>query len=452
MLVDALKRYEAAFAAPVFYQAKLELPAAVVEVCPSVLPPLRSDAPTLVVGRMKAALKQIEFTVTGVQPGRKAEITVPATQTVLAPSLDNFFLATMIDQWSKAKEYPAILRADRALGNAYENTRLEYQDTLESAQMALEKGQLAAAGKLFARAQVYSPADTEAAAGLDIVKRLQDGTLTRDALKKEFAKRNPKVDQVKVVNGKPQFVKVAAADAQPDGKAPAVGVVKAPKDVLGPEDLIKEHRDRQAVEEQKVSNTVDDLIRQAQRRLRDDPDGTLEALRAMLNRVKDHPDLGGQVRDKLASRLQSAYGNAAKEVQVIKLRKQDEGKTASVVQANLTAEQERKTFVDRVESQFRVYKGLMNLGRFEEKTKAAILESMVKIQDEARLKGMPVPRATKAMYDIVLADYPLQRVQSLIRQREDKVLAVLMQVEKSHIPYPDEPGIYFPPLKMWKAC
>ena len=53
-LVDALKRYEKAFAGAVLYNAKLQLPAEMTEVCPSVLPPLRADSPTLVVGRMKA--------------------------------------------------------------------------------------------------------------------------------------------------------------------------------------------------------------------------------------------------------------------------------------------------------------------------------------------------------------------------------------------------------------
>src|SRR5260370_35843123 len=76
---------------------------------------------------------------------------------------------------------------------------------------------------------------------------------------------------------------------------------------------------------------------------------------------------------------------------------------------------------------------------------------MLQIRAEARQKGMPVPMATKAMYDIALAAYPLQKHNSLIRQREEKWLSILMQVEKSHIPYADEPPMNFPPLAPWKA-
>src|SRR5205807_1015778 len=56
-LTDALDRYEAAFAGTILYAPQLHLPAEVVtaEVLPTVLPPLRSDAPTLLVGKMKPA-------------------------------------------------------------------------------------------------------------------------------------------------------------------------------------------------------------------------------------------------------------------------------------------------------------------------------------------------------------------------------------------------------------
>jgi hypothetical protein len=52
-LPEALKRYEEAFAGSVLYSVKLQVPVEMTDVCPAVLPPLRSDSPTLVVGRLK---------------------------------------------------------------------------------------------------------------------------------------------------------------------------------------------------------------------------------------------------------------------------------------------------------------------------------------------------------------------------------------------------------------
>jgi hypothetical protein len=455
-LPDALKRYEEAFAGSVLYAPELQLPADMTGVCPAVLPPLRSDSPTLVVGRMKKVPKQIELTISGTMASRKGKITVRSSETVQPPDLDNYFMVSMIDQWSKARDYPAVLRADRALACTFEQTRLQHMEYLESAQLALEDYKIEAAGRLFQQARQLAPHDAQADAGIKIVDRLKDGSLTKDMIRKQLDKRSGKADQLRIVDGKPRWDKadlvlLAQKDAKdelpPEQKPP----VDAKKSGIAQEDLLKEHRERQAIEEQKIASAVDDAIRQARGNLATDPDGTLDLLKNLLSRVKDHPDLGGRVRDALTTRLQTALRDSATDVQRLKLKKQDQNVAAAVSERNLTREQERRSFEDRVDAQFRIYKNLMTTARFEEKTRNEILQAMVQIQDEARMKGLRVPMATKAMYDIALAAYPLQKHNSLIRQREEKWLAILMQIEKSHIPYPDEPPIHFPPLATWKA-
>jgi len=449
-LVDALDRYKTAFNGQILYDAKIELPAEFTNVCPSDLPPLRNDSPTLVVGRLAKNVKEVSHTITGVQAGRKGEITVTATQKVLPPNLDNFFLVGMIDQWAKAKEYPAVLQANRALAISYEDTRLAHQNMSDEASLALEQGNNGAARKIFEQIRRLSPDDTGAKTGLNLIDKLENGTLTRKALQDQFKKRTNKGDELRVIDGKPQWVKVNLLDAQPGEKAPAGGGAKQPGGIGG-DNLIQEFRDRQAVEEQKFTTGVEDAIRRARRDLTADPDGNLDNLRTWLNRVKDHPDLGAKTRDALATRLQTALRDSSKEVALIKLRKNQENDGASRVQASLTAEQERKTFVERIESQYRVYKDLMKVARFEERTKAAIIEAMVAIQADARLKGMDVPVSAAAAYGIALAGHPVQQYQSLVRLREERWLAAMMGVEKSHMPYPDEPRVNFPPLATWKA-
>jgi hypothetical protein len=70
--------------------------------------------------------------------------------------------------------------------------------------------------------------------------------------------------------------------------------------------LLQEHRERISIEEAKLAQSVAETIRKAQRVVRVDPDGAIEALRSLQNRVKDHPDVSSDVREKLVSRLQSA--------------------------------------------------------------------------------------------------------------------------------------------------
>ena len=299
-----------------------------------------------------------------------------------------------------------------------------------------------------------SPNDAQAAAGIKIVDRLKDGSLTKESLRKELNKRGNKVDELKTVDGKARWTRgvdlavLAKAELQPEPKKLGVDPVDPG---IAPDDLLKENRNRLAIEEQKIANTVDDAIRMARRNLASDPDGTLDMLKNLYTRVNDHADLSRPTRKALASRLQAALAVSATEAKTLKIKRLEQNIAATVAQSNLIKEQERKSFEDRVNAQFRVYKNLMNQARFEENTKREILLAMVNIQDEARLNGRSVPVAAKAMYDIALAALPLQTHNTLVRKREQNWLSLMMGIEKAHIPYPDEPYIHFPPLVTWKA-
>src|SRR5207248_364877 len=111
---------------------------------------------------------------------------------------------------------------------------------------------------------------------------LGDGAVAKDTIRKQLKE----VKVVKLVDGKQQWVKVDFVALAQEEKAPAVKQPD-PKVGLGPENLLKEHRDRQAIEEQKIANAVDDAIRQARRNLDADPEGTLDLLKNLRSRVQD---------------------------------------------------------------------------------------------------------------------------------------------------------------------
>src|SRR5262249_35702837 len=148
-----------ALAQPILYPSKLELPAEVVEFYPTKLPPLRGDAPTLLIGRMKET-KSISYTVTGNLGGK--EVVVKGTETVNKHEADNYFLISMLAQWKNAAAQPALIRADRALVFAYENSRMTRDQLLTAAQMALSDNKLDVAGLLYQKVQKLNPPDVEA--------------------------------------------------------------------------------------------------------------------------------------------------------------------------------------------------------------------------------------------------------------------------------------------------
>ena len=65
-------------------------------------------------------------------------------------------------------------------------------------------------------------------------------------------------------------------------------------------------------------------------------------------------------------------------------------------------------------------------------------------------KGLPVPPQATASYIIGQQATQLREWNELVRIRQDRFLLTMMQTEKSHIPYPDEPPVHFPPATVWR--
>src|SRR5207244_6488637 len=90
-------------------------------------------------------------------------------------------------------------------------------------------------------------------------------------------------------------------------------------------------------------------------------------------------------------------------------------------------------------ARMQVFKNLMDQARYED----AYQQALAMTQD-AVIRGLPVPVAVTAAYYEGLARYNLTEVQELKRIRQERYLATMLQVEKSHVPFPDEPPVSFP--------
>jgi tetratricopeptide (TPR) repeat protein len=450
-LADALKRYQEAFAGAILYEPRFtKLPATVGETFPRQLPPLRGDCPTLVVGRLKDIGKSFDFDLTGIPAGQTAEITVAGTEELKAPDLDNYFLFGLAEQWRQAKEQPALLRADRALTFAHEQTKLQHQELLLSAEVAVENSQLEAAGRLFERVRQLAPHDGEAKAGLRVIEKLKSGALTKDALRAQLDRHRHLAETLDKVGGKVHVRKldlVQLAQLEREEKAPA----KAAPAAVEREDLLQAQRDRIILEEQRLSQLAEEALRQARRDLTETPEAALDVLRGALERVRENPDLREATRDALTARLQASLRATAAQARLGALRLQQRQHNTAVLADELRRGQQQQTFQERIESQFNIFKSQMGIARVEEAAKQAVIYGMFGIAQEARQRGMPVPVASQAGYDIALAGYHLQKNSELRRLREERFLSVMLSVEKSFVPFSDEPGIYFPPLATWKA-
>jgi hypothetical protein len=420
---DTVKRLQDAVATPVLYPRSFRLGDEVTEAFPTALPPLRGDAPTLVVGRLKSPTA-VSYTLEGVVDGR--EVRLQANEPIADGGPDNFFLVSMVEQWKNGKDQPALTRADRVLAYAFEQGRLAREELLAQAEWALGQDKYEAAESLFKQARNLDPSALEADAGLKLIQQLKAGVVTKDQLRDQLAKEDK--------NGLQQL---AQANPQPP----------PPRDIAPPTEpgnLLEEQRRRNAVEEQRVTQSIEEAQRQARRLLPVDPDAAYDLLKRAYASVRDNPDLSERVRQILDSRLQSALRST--QVQGVRIRQDREEQLRLLADSRrrFDLEQARLLEEERIRARMRTFDSLMAQARYEE----AYLHALG-MQQDAISSGRGVPPAVTAGYYIGLTANNLSQIQELKRVREERFLLTMMQVERSHVPFPDEPPIQFPPAATW---
>jgi tetratricopeptide (TPR) repeat protein len=427
-------RLLSAFAEPVFYPSEFRLPAGVAAL-PTKLPPLRRDTPTLVVGRMKP-MARFDYRLAGAVAGQ--EVKLEGSEKVPAPEVDNFFLVNLEGQWRDkgAKDRPNLLAADRALAYAFDQNQLARADLLAKAEMALDQNKLEHALNLYKQVRHFDPHSAEAKGGVALVERMRD-ELAKDrklniqALRKQIARETESDQLVRV---------------DKEGRR----MHQAPRQPLAPtvpqNNPINEVKARQAVADQQATALVNDAVRQANRALRADPDGALDFLKRTLDGVRNNTDVSDRTRTVLATRLGRAMQAAAREGAVIKRDQEN----ALALRAAAADRLERRTQENVVQAQvrerMRVFHNLMDQAREMEAYQQA-----QKIRVDLINQGLPVPNAVTAGYVVGLNGHNLHEVQELRRITEERWLATMLQVEKSHVPFPDEPPVEFPPAAQWKA-
>ncbi len=425
-------------ATPILYPTKFQAPAEAVEVFPAEhLPPLRTDSPTLLVGKMKAT-PELTFAVTGSLAGQP--VTVRQTEKVPEPEVENFFLGSMVRQWRTDKDRPALVRADRALAFAYDQNLLARADLLGQAEMAIDDRKYEVAIKLFDQVQALDPSSPEAKTGRTLIEQLKDGKLTRDELRKQIT---PKAGE-----------QMARLDGQaPERKIEHVAAVnqlsEAPQDNANPargDDLLQRTKQRQALEDQRTTQLVDEAIRQARSQMQNDPEAARDNLKRTLEALLGNPDLSDRTRAALTARGEAARRD-------LDLRA---GRILADMDARLRAYQsavERERLNrsqqledDRIASRIRVFHNYMDLARED----LAALQ-MQNIRQDLINEGRPVPPAVLGGYKQGIWAHQMRELNELKRVREERWLLVLNQVDRSFVPFPDEPPVQFPPIAAWKA-
>jgi tetratricopeptide (TPR) repeat protein len=420
-------RFHKSLAVPVLEPTSFTLAAEAAEVYPAKLPPLRADMPTLVVGRFEKgkAPATLDLTVDGKVVG--VPVTAKVSHPLPAPAADNFFLGSMVSQWrtSGRADFPALLRADRTLALAYESTRLAREEFVEEGNWALGAKRVDTAKALFDAALKVDPDDRRAQAGAKIVAKLEKGEVTFDDLKKNT------VDEL--VQEKKEV----------PPPAPAAGPAPPPAD---PNALLKQAEAQQRIREQQVTVAVEETLARARALLNaGDPRSSKDLLVAQRDTIRVAGDIGENVRQRLLNRIELLLNDVVLKGDAMVRARAEENERIARARQRLVAADQAAAREERIRERIRNFATLMNQARYEDAYREALV-----MENELRSAGYGSPGETFAVARIGQAASNYHDFRELVRLREDRYLLAMMEVEKSHMPYPDEPPVHFPPAKVWR--
>jgi tetratricopeptide (TPR) repeat protein len=425
-------RFHKSLAVPVLEPTKMSFGADVAELYPAKLPPLRADLPTLVVGRFEKGKvpASLDVTVEGKVVG--VPVTAKVSHPMPVPTPDNFFLTSMVTQWrtSGRADSPALLRADRTLALAYESTRLAREEFVEQGQWALGAKRVDTAKALFNAALNVDPDDPRAKAGAKLVAKLEKGEVSFDDLKKASVEElaQDKKEPAEPVQG------------------PKVG--PAPKEgAADPNALLRQAEAQQRIREQQVTVAVEETLNRARALLNaGDPRSAKDLLVAQRDTVRVAGDIGEGIRQRLLNRVELLLQDVVTRGDAMVRAKAEENERIARARQRLVALDQFEAREQRIQERIRSFATLMNQARYDDAYREALVMENELINEGHR----PLPPEVLAVARIGQAASNYRDFRELVRLREDRFLLTMMEVEKSHMPYPDEPAVHFPPAKIWR--
>jgi len=218
---------------------------------------------------------------------------------------------------------------------------------------------------------------------------------------------------------------------------PKEGQVNSLKDVAN---MIK-------VRTQQLLHATNTTIDEARSYANKQPEYAESLLKDMMSTVRAANEVAPDIRQQLESRIGNAIAtvqNRRDQLEGIRERRAV-GRAVEEAQANLLArqgqkEKELETLIDQV-------RGL--LVRAREGDTYAYEDAETVAREALALEPGNGP-ATQALM-VAEASGQLDKARRLRELRADRFLETLYQVELSHVPFPDEPPVQYPPTDVWRA-
>jgi hypothetical protein len=214
-----------------------------------------------------------------------------------------------------------------------------------------------------------------------------------------------------------------------------------------PASLIEQQEIREQVLTERMVTQINSVLQGARQRVSANPAGVLADLEAAMGAVKAATEIDPEVRAMLLRRVNDTIlevQSRREALNAIQLRAQqrqaEQEAQRRLIDSMILDELRLTQLVDRVRAL--MYEGFQgNPAAFEE---AEAVARQVESMEPGAAIGTQLVLTTEAAGQLD----KMYRLRSL---RADRFLATLYQVELSHVPFPDEPPVRYPPAPVWRA-
>ncbi len=403
--------------APVLWPTNVEWPDAMNEVFPSDALPLRTDRENLMIGTLEAS-EPMEVSMTVRGPSGPLNLTWPVAPGDSQP--DYSFLAELVS-------------TARPTGGVH--LPLLGEESLAHASTAVSAG---------ARSLLRLARQSLAADNLDHAQKLVDEVLNRDPDDPEAQALQRAIARQRAGEAAPEQDVAADGPVPPMGGAADLNLVGPGAGGIGgagPSEFAAGIAAERNIVTQVVQAEARNAINQARGQMGEDPEGAIQQLKLQLERVRQTPELNPDVRNQLVGVIQAALREASRRQEELERQRQELyekiafGKEQQMLLDNLVREQTRvKHLMDRFNS-------LMDEGRY----RAAEEEVAMEVAEIA--PNNPVAPAAALWGRFV--GYEARNMELKVAKQRN-FMDVIYSIERSALPFPDEPPLVYPDAEVWR--
>lgn len=390
------------------------------DVYPRRTPPLRADRESMVIGTCQSREPfTIEMTVASPAGPKKLSWTVRPGDS----NEDASYLVRLVD-WAKVDQGASLPLVDLT--------------SLDQARRAINVG--AASFSRLSREALATGRPNDA-------ERLAEAALARDP-------HNPEALAVKgaVAKGHSgQGVEPVSHTTFLPG-APMSEAVARPSDgdlnLVGDGALAQAFQHNRRGIAQAIRTQVQNAVDQARSQMDEEPEGSIQNLKLTLEMARQAPDLDPEVRDQLLDVIRAALREASRRRTEVEQRRQRQAENLAAAKKRILIHEDLMRNQQKVKQLMERFDSLMDEGRyrFAEEAAAAEVQAM-----EADAIGPTIGKIGRSAALYARTGGYLEDAMASRVARQKGVVDMLAQVEKSHVPFPDEPPIVYPPAEVWQA-